>query len=132
MIVIFSHRQLHFGTLADMDTSPSKRRANPEFYGYIPPTGRGLIFFLMMVNSTAQFFAKIMSIALLGAVSKAWAMNYLVGDIGLFMFYTICRNDFIYFIPIQSYAGAFIFSLVCRGMNKVSGIMRADKNVQCT
>ena len=103
-----------------MDTSPKKRKENPEFYGYIPATGRGIIFFLMMVNSTAQFLAKIISMALLGAVSKTWAFGYIVGDIVLFLLYTLVRNDFFYFFPIQSYIGSIGVSLLIRIVNKVS------------
>ena len=102
-----------------MDTSPKKRRENPEFYGYIPPTGRGLIFFFMTVNSTAQFLAKILSMALLGAVSKTWAFGYIVGDIVLYLLYTLVRNDFFYFFPIQSYIGSIGMSLLMRTGNKV-------------
>ena len=104
---------------ADMDTSPKKRRETPEFYGYIPATGRGLIFFLMMVNSTAQFLAKIMSIALLGAVSKTWVFGYIVGDIVLFLLYTLVRNDFFYYFPFQSYIGSIGSSLLLRIADKV-------------
>ena len=103
-----------------MDTSPKKRRATPEFYGLVPPTGRGLIFLIMMMNSTAQFFAKLMAIALLGAVSKMWAFGYIVGDIGLFLLYTLCRNDFFAFAPVQSYIGSIGLSLLFRIAGKVS------------
>ena len=57
--------------------------------------------------------------ALLGAVSKTWAFGYIVGDIGLFLFFTLVRNDFFYYIPTQSYIGSVGGSLVCRIMNKV-------------
>ena len=103
-----------------MDTSPTKRRETPDFYGYVPPTGRGLIFVLMVVNSTSQFLAKIMSIALLGAVSKTWAFGYLLGDIGLYLLYTLVRNDFFYYVPIQSYIGSISLSLLTRIIMKVS------------
>ena len=103
----------------DADMAPKKRREVPEFYGYIPATGRGLIFFLMMVNSTAQFLAKIMSMALLGAVSKTWALGYIVGDIVFFLLYTLVRNDFFFYIPIQSYIGSIGLSLLLRITQKV-------------
>jgi hypothetical protein len=76
----------------------------------------------MMVNSTAQFLAKIMSMALLGAVSKTWAFGYLVGDIVLYLLYTLVRNDFFYFIPIQSYIGSIGFSFILRTIFKVSKV----------
>ena len=107
------------GKTLDYDTSPKKRRETPEFYGFVPPTGRGLVFLLMMVNSTVQFLAKIMSIAFLGAVSKTWTFNYLAGDLGLFLIYRLVRNDFINYIPIQSYAGSIGLSLLMRITNKV-------------
>ena len=106
-----------------MDTSPKKRRETPDFYGFIPATGRGLIFFLMMVNSTAQFLAKITAMALLGAVSKTWAFSYIVGDIILYLLYTLVRNDFFYFIPVQSYMGTMGLSLLMRTMEKVRALV---------
>jgi hypothetical protein len=105
----------------DMDTSPKKRRETPEFYGFVPPTGRGLIFILMMVNSTSQFLAKIMAIALLGAVSKTWVLLYLFGDLGLHLLYKIIRNDFLYYFPIQSFIGSFVIGLIMRTGMKVRG-----------
>ena len=88
---------------------------------FVPPTGRGLIFILMMVNSTAQFLAKIMSIALLGAVSMTWTLGYLLGDIGLFFIYTLVRNDFFYYFPVQGYFGSVGLSFVMRILIKVRG-----------
>ena len=73
----------------------------------------------MMVNSTAQFLAKITSMALLGAVSKTWAFGYILGDIILFLLYTLVRNDFFFYITIQSYMGTIGFSLLFRTANKV-------------
>ena len=57
--------------------------------------------------------------ALLGAVSKTWAFGYILGDIILFLLYTLVRNDFFYFIPIQSYLGSIGASLVMRIIEKV-------------
>ena len=109
---------------ADLDTSPKKRRETPGFYGFVPPTGRGLIFFLMMVNSAAQFLARIVSVALLGAVSKTWAFGYLAGDLVSYLIYTLVRNDFFYFTPIQSYIGSIGLSLLMRTIEKVGRGMR--------
>jgi hypothetical protein len=105
----------------DMDTSPKKRRETPDFYGFVPPTGRGLIFVLMVVNSTSQFLAKIMSIALLGAISRTWVLLYLLGDLALFLLYKIIRNDFFCFPPFQSYVGSLALGLLMRIVNKVRG-----------
>ena len=58
--------------------------------------------------------------ALLGAVSKTWAFGYIVGDIALFLLYTLVRNDFIYFTPVESYIGSIGVSLLVRIGIKVS------------
>ena len=73
----------------------------------------------MVVNSTSQFLAKIMAIALLAAVSNTWAVAYLVGDMCLFFLYKLLRNDLFYWIPMRSYAGSITISIVCRVMTKV-------------
>ena len=106
-------------SITDKDTSPNSRRVTPDFYGFVPPTGRGLIFVLMVVNSTSQFLAKIMAIGLLGAVSKTWTVAYLVGDMCLFLLYKLLRNDFFYWIPVQSYVGSIAVSLFHRILEKV-------------
>ena len=106
-------------SIIDFDTSPKKRRETPDFYGYVPSTGRGVIFALMMVNSTSQFLAKIMAMALLGAVSKMWAFAYLVGDMCLYLLYTLLRNDVFYGVPMQSYAGSIAYGLATRIVVKV-------------
>ena len=102
-----------------MDTSPKKRRETPDFYGFVPPTNRGIIFVLMVVNSTSQFLAKIMAITLLGAVSKTWVVAYLVGDVCLFLLYKLLRNDLFYWPPIQSYVGSIANGLLVRTAEKV-------------
>jgi hypothetical protein len=120
--IIISAMTTGFGSALvsyDSDTSPKRRRQTPDFYGFVPPTGRGLIFFLMVMNSIAQFLAKIMAIGLLGAVSKTWVVLYMVGDIGLFLLYTIARNDFLYYIPVQSFVGSLAVSFLTRTLIKV-------------
>ena len=73
----------------------------------------------MMVNSTVQFLAKIMAIALLAAVSKTWAFGYLVGDTGLFLIYKLVRHDFIHYLPEQGYVGTIAISLASKIIDKV-------------
>ena len=81
----------------------------------------------MMVNSTSQFLAKIMSIALLGATSKTWTFGYLVGDIVLYLVYTILRKDFFYFVPFQSYLGSLGAGFLARASQKVREGMQVEK-----
>ena len=73
----------------------------------------------MVVNSTSQFLAKIMAIALLGAVSKTWVVAYLVGDVCLYLLYKLLRNDIFYLFPFQSYGGSIALSLLITIMLKV-------------
>ena len=73
----------------------------------------------MVVNSTSQFLAKIMAIALLGAVSKTWVVAYLFGDMCLYLLYKLLRNDFIYWVPMKTYVGSIAFSLLLRIVVKV-------------
>ena len=103
----------------DNDTSPAKRRQTPQFYGFVPPTGRGIVFFLMLITATSQFAAKIMSIALLAAVSRVWVAFYMLLDIGLFFMYTIFRSDFWYFIPFSNFSGALAHAALMRLILKV-------------
>ena len=117
-------------SITDADTNSYGRRTDPEFFGFIPPTGRGLVFILMMVNSTSQFLAKIMAIALLGAVSKTWVVAYLVGDMCLYLLYKILRNDLFYFVPIQSNVGSVALSFLMRIMVKVRVLLKGLKG--CT
>ena len=74
----------------------------------------------MMVNSTSQFLAKILSIALLGAVSKVWLLSYVIGDISLFLIFKILQNNIFWYIPIRSYIGSIAFGLLMRVLIKVS------------
>ena len=79
----------------------------------------------MVVNSTSQFLAKIMAIALLGAVSKTWAVAYFVGDMCLHLLYKLLKNDLIYWIPLQSYGGSIAGSLLVKIIVKVR-VFRKD------
>ena len=90
------------------------RQIDPAFYGFVPPTGRGVVFFHMVIYSALQFLARITAIALLGAVSKMWVAAYLVGDLCLFLFFKLLQNDFFWWIPSQSYLGSIAFSLLMR------------------
>ena len=102
-----------------MDTSPAKRKEMPDFYGYVPPTGRALVFVLMMINSASQFLAKISAIALLGAVSSTWTLAYLAGDLCVYIVYKIARRDFINWIPMQSFVGSLVFGCYATIAQKV-------------
>ena len=84
----------------------------------------------MVVNSTSQFLAKIIAIALLGAVSKMWVVFYLVGDMCLFLLYKLLRNDFIYYVPIQSNVGSVALSFLMRIIVKVRVLLKGLKG--CT
>jgi len=80
----------------DLDTSPIRRKTNPEFYGYIKndPTSRTLTFVVMMTITFCHVLMKSLSTALLMSMSVTWLAAYLIGDMLLFMLYKILRCDF--------------------------------------
>ena len=79
----------------------------------------------MTIYSTSQFLAKILAIALLGAVSSTWALAYLVGDLGVYFIYKIARGDLIAWIPLESFGGSLIYGVVAAIMQKVRRVESA-------
>ena len=118
-------------SIIDYDTSPRKRQRDPDIYGFVPPTGCGVIFVLMVVNSASQFLGRVMAIALLAAASKTWVVAYLAGDMCLYLLYKLLRNDFVYWIPNRTYAGSIAFSLMNRNLLKVR-VLREGMKVLLT
>ena len=70
----------------DFDTDPSKRKNNPEFYGYSPDGGgsRFLVFLLLFLNSTSHILGRTLAAALLATVSANYLWIYIAADMGLY------------------------------------------------
>ena len=104
----------------DFDTDPSKRRNNPEFYGYCPDGGGGrlLVFLLLFLNSTSHILGRTLSAALLATVSANYLWTYIGADMGLYLLFKVARCDFYYWIPLRGVL-AIIVSFLCRIFVKV-------------
>ena len=104
----------------DMDVSVSERKNQPNFFGFIPDdhAKRGSCFFLMMIISTFHNLSRSIGLALLAASGWKTAVYFVGGEIFVYLAFKIARRDFLYWIPIEGAAGAFI-SLIERMIAKV-------------
>ena len=77
----------------DFETHPTKRKNNPEFYGYLPDDpGRAMgTFALMFVIHVSLVLGKIFAMALLAITNWYWLAAYLGVDMGLYLAYKILR-----------------------------------------
>ena len=78
----------------DVDISPRKRKMSPEFYGYVPNTGRGKVFGLMLLSNTFQLVNKFFSSALFVVASPTWFLIFTAGDMIFYFLQKILRGDF--------------------------------------
>ena len=96
----------------------SKRKEEPEFYGYIPDGGsRTVIFGCMLLNSALVLLIRSFSAAMLMLVHKRYFVAYMAGDMALYMLQKVARGDSHYWIPVD---GAFglLLSLLMRVLIK--------------
>ena len=85
----------------DIDNDPTKRKKNPEFYGYTPDTTgkRALVFALLFLYHTVWTLGKTFSMAVLAQANWLWLAVYLLSDhCGLILF-KLARGDLIYWLP---------------------------------
>jgi hypothetical protein len=85
----------------DFDTDPTRRKLNPEFYGFIPDTAskRALAFALLLLYHTVWSLGKTFSMAVLAATNWVWLVVYLLSDHCSQILYKLARGDLIYWIP---------------------------------
>jgi hypothetical protein len=83
----------------DFDTDPTKRKCNPEFYGYIPDNRRALVFTLLFLYHTVWSLGKTFSMAVLAQTNWLWLMVYLLADHCGLILYKLARGDLIYWVP---------------------------------
>lgn len=86
----------------DFDTDPSKRRDNPDFFGYAPDGSkqRTVLFGTMLLLSTVMLLVRALVLVLLGMVSRSIALLYIGVDLGLFLLFKILRDDFFYWLQV--------------------------------
>ncbi|GMH59319.1 hypothetical protein TrRE_jg138, partial [Triparma retinervis] len=96
----------------DFDTSPTKRKENSYFYGYIPDNAndRMIAFFCLFVACTTHCGWRIFSSSLLIMVDWRYFTT-------LFLAYRFYVGDFQYWIPVGGPLG-FLFSLMKRIADK--------------
>jgi hypothetical protein len=85
----------------DWDTSPNKRLAVPEFYGYVPQKAskRAIVFASMACFSAALLVIRCTTIVILGLMGKKWVFIYIGSDLGFYIVVKLLRGDFWYWIP---------------------------------
>jgi hypothetical protein len=85
----------------DYDTDPTRRKRNPEFYGYIPDTTgkRASVFALLFLYHTAWSLSKTFSMAVLAVTNWVWLVVYLLSDHCGLILYKLARADLIWWVP---------------------------------
>jgi hypothetical protein len=83
----------------DFDTDPTKRKRNPEFYGYIPDTKRALVFALLFLYHAVWSLGKTFSMAVLAQTNWVWLVMYLLSDHCGLILYKLARGDLIWWLP---------------------------------
>ena len=94
----------------DIDTSPKKRRMNSSFYGFVPDKTslRTASFVTILVFSTMHVGLRTLSSALLLLVNWKFLVYYMVGDMMLYLAYSVATRDFIIWVPIQGPLSVFV------------------------
>ena len=109
----------------DQDVSVENRRRSPKLWGMIADEGRGRTFFLMVLISTFQLVAKVLSTALLATTNATWLVLWLSADLLLFFLYKIIRSDLFYYVPVEGvllYVVAFSQRLLIKIVVDFTGI----------
>ena len=97
----------------DYDVDPTKRAADPDFYGYIPyGFSRTVIFFCMVANSMLLLLVRSFCAAMLIQVNIKYFTWYCAGDMGLYLLYKFARRDFYHWFPIDGGLGVFVSLLM--------------------
>jgi hypothetical protein len=101
----------------DIDTDPTRRKKNPEFFGYIPDTTgkRVMAFALLFVYHTVWTLGKTFSMAVLAQANWLCLVVYLLSDHCGFILYKLARGDLIYWLPGLGWP----FSIFARCLAKV-------------
>jgi hypothetical protein len=66
----------------DMDTSPARKKASPDFWGVVPERGRSLAFTMILWLSCLQALSKALSLSLIYVTNSSWCAYYVLIDYG--------------------------------------------------
>jgi len=101
----------------DIDTSPSSRRKNPDFYGYVPDAAgtRTVNFVSNWIICTCQLLARSLLTAMLCLVKMDWFGIFVAADFGLFFLYkAVVQKELRHRINVQNSALSMIMSFLVR------------------
>ena len=98
----------------DWDTSPTKRKETPNFYGYVKdsPGSRTLAFLCLFLLAFFHVASKFFAIALLASIDLAWVMFYLCGDMTVYLTYKAARGDLRYWLNLPTTSSIVVTMLV--------------------
>ena len=108
----------------DKDVDVRGRKAQQNFYGYIPDDNalRGRCFMLMTVISCLHNISKSLGCALLAASSSPiWVVCFLGGEMIIYLIFKIVRRDFLYWVNVEGSLGVLISCI-----NRIFGKIVAD------
>ena len=97
----------------DWDTSPTKRKETPNYYGYVKdsPGSRTLTFLCLLSLAFFHVASKFFALALLASIDKAWVTFYLCGDMIVYLTYKVARGDLRYGLNLPNALSFFLTSL---------------------
>ena len=97
----------------DWDTSPTKRKETPSFYGYVKDSPGSRTFTFLCLFSLAFFHvaSKFFAIALLATINGAWVAFYLGGDMAVYLVYRAARGDLRYWLNLPGSASIIASAL---------------------
>ncbi len=100
----------------DYDTDPERRKESPHFYGYIAdkPRIRSFMFLLLILSNSCCLAAKGTTAGLLIIINPMIFVFYFVSDMAIYILQKLLRNDFMYWVPLES-----TFAYVISSMNRI-------------
>ena len=98
----------------DFDTDPEARALKPDFYGYIPDSGRErtFLFATMILMSSCLLAARCFGTVMLGTLNMYYVVWYFSLDIGQHVLFKIIRRDFSYWFQISGWANIFFSGMI--------------------
>jgi len=105
----------------EWDASDEKRKAEPEFYGYLPTRLTARCFALLQLFFLAAFNLLLRSISfvVLAQMSTSTVMVVFGGEFAFFLLYKIATDDFMHWLPVYGMPGV-VLSFVARLIMKVA------------
>ena len=119
----FTSAQITF----DFDTSPSRRRLDPDFYGMIPDNAQSRTFsFLCLIVMSAStllgkclFFYVLSDLGRVNSLGPILIIAFMMIDLAGLIVYKVLRSDFKYWLPVRNNLMRTLLSFVIRTFAKV-------------